>query len=111
MTDDAVFALSRTFVDWEDVDYASYLLARALGLFPNESFQTDAKWVFVTDNPLSRALNRILAALVDARVLEFRDTDDDGQQFRWRVEGAGYELADVNVASEPLGTVTPDWPR
>jgi len=93
MTDDAVFSLSRTLVEWEDVDYAGYVLAQALGLFPNESFR-DAKYVFDGDNPLSRALDRILHLLVEARVLDFRD--DDGNEFRWRVVGAGYELADVD---------------
>lgn len=94
MQADAVFTLSRTLVEWNDVDYASFLLAQSLGLFHNESFQTEAKGVFVTDNPLSRVLDQILELLVEARVLEFRD-EDGAAQFRWRVVGAGYELADA----------------
>jgi hypothetical protein len=91
LPDDAALTLRRTMVEWEDVDYASYLLAQALGLFPEESFQTQAKWVFDMDNPLSRVLDRILDQLVEARVLEFND--EDGKQYRWRVVGPGYELA------------------
>jgi hypothetical protein len=93
LTDDAVFTLSHTLVEWEDVDYAGFVLAQALGLFPNETFR-EAKSVFNMDNPLSRALGRILHLLVEARVLEFRD--EDGNQFRWRVVVPGYELADID---------------
>jgi hypothetical protein len=90
LTSDTVLTLSVTLVDWEDVDYAGYVLAQALGLFPDETFG-EVKWVFDMDNPLSRILDQILTLLVEARVLDRRD--DEGKQFRWRVVGPGYELA------------------
>ncbi len=66
--------------DWNDFDGAAYVLARALGIMDETVvFQTDAKHVFWSNNPLGNALNEMLEQLVVAGVLEKRDD----HQYRW----------------------------
>ena len=78
-------SLAATLSDWTDWDFAAYHLGRALGLFEGQSFNTGAKGVFWTDNPLGNGLHDVLLALVSAEVLERREEPDE--QFRWRVGG------------------------
>lgn len=69
---DATTVLCNSLADWVDLDWASFFLAQALGLFLDEDFYV-IRWMFMTDNLLSSALDRILSVLVESGILEFRD--------------------------------------
>ncbi|MEV4539179.1 hypothetical protein AB0J82_35950 [Asanoa sp. NPDC049518] len=73
-------ALADDLRGWNDWDGAAFKLGRTLGLFQGNTFP-DVKGVFWTDNPLGNGLHDALLALVEAGVLERRDTPDE--QFRW----------------------------
>lgn len=65
-----------------------------LGLFPDAPFMSSVKYVFWSSNPLGDALDDVLQRLVDVGVLEFRDDDDEGRQYRWKLEDEGHSLAE-----------------
>ena len=68
--------------EWTDWDGARMDLAICLGLMTHETnYQTDAKHVFWSNNPVGNMLYNTLQELVKIGVLEFRDEPD--QQFCW----------------------------
>ena len=75
--------LKEALTDWTDWDGAAFELACALGLIKNEPFmfQTHAKHVFWSNNPLGNALHEALQKLVGLGILEEREEPDN--QFRW----------------------------
>jgi hypothetical protein len=80
--------------EWSDADVAEFHLAQVLGLFPDAPFMSAVKYVFWSSNPLGDALDDVLQRLVDVGVLEFRDDDDEGRQYRWKLEDEGHSLAE-----------------
>jgi hypothetical protein len=85
----SVETLRGALQDWTDVDLAEYYTAVALGLIDPERspFQTQAKHVFWTDNPVGNALHQLLETLVSLSVLERRDEPD--LQYRWNAQYRG----------------------
>jgi hypothetical protein len=77
-------SLDSELVDWTDVDLAQYSLGSSIGLFPQRTF-LQAKSVFWTNNAVGDALWKMLHALTDAGVLEYRQEPD--HQFRWSQPG------------------------
>lgn len=75
--------LKAALADWTDVDGAEFELACSLGLIKNEPFmfQTHAKHVFCSNNPLGTALHEFLEKLVVLGILEYCEEPD--QRYRW----------------------------
>jgi hypothetical protein len=69
--------------DWLDWDSAAYWLAVCLGLMEDEPelFETRAKHVFWSNDPVGNMLYAILDQMVAVGLLETRDEPD--KQFRW----------------------------
>jgi catechol 2,3-dioxygenase-like lactoylglutathione lyase family enzyme len=67
----------RTFLtDWTDIDVAAHELARCLGVLPDRSRMSDAKWVYWSNGALGDELVVLLDRLVALGVLEKRDEPD-----------------------------------
>lgn len=73
--------LSKQLEEWEDWDWAAFLVGSHLGIFTESASFTSVKAVFWTDNPLGNALHEMLVLLAAAGVLERRQEPDE--QFRW----------------------------
>jgi hypothetical protein len=75
--------------DWVDWDGAAYWLAITLGLMKDEPglFQTRAKHVFWSANPVGEMLYAMLDQMVAAGILEKRDEPDF--QYRWNQSFCG----------------------
>jgi hypothetical protein len=68
--------------EWTDIDYVAFLLAKSIGLMQLDvRFQTEAKHVFWTDNPVGNTLYSMLRQLAEAEILEFREEPD--LQYKW----------------------------
>ena len=81
--------LREALPDWHDWDGAAYHLAVCLGLMNDEPglFETRAKHVLWSNNPIGNMLYGMLDQLVAAGVLESRDEPD--KQFRWNAAFRG----------------------
>lgn len=67
--------------DWRDLDHLQYEIALRLGVISiDQSFQTDVKWVFWTDNPLGNMLYDMIRALEENGFIE----QNDQLQYRWK---------------------------
>jgi hypothetical protein len=75
--------------EWSDEHYAEMAIAIAFGLMTKEtSYQTDAKYVFNSLNPVGTMLHDFLVSLVRLGVLEHRETDYD-DEYRWNPQFKG----------------------
>lgn len=76
-------SLRRHLAGWHDVDYAEYLLAISIGLVtPEQSFQTDVKWVFWSNNVVENKLRELLDDLVKLGFLE----KNNDLQYRYNLD-------------------------
>jgi hypothetical protein len=70
--------------DWSDSHYAQMEIAKCLGLMDaNTSYQTRAKHVFWTNNPIGTMLNDFLQRLVHLEIVERRDSENFDDEYRW----------------------------
>jgi lactoylglutathione lyase len=76
--------LAAILADWTDVDFAAHALARSLGLMPDQSAMSDAKWVYWSNNPVGSELIVLLDRLTALGFLEKREEPDI--QYRLRPE-------------------------
>ena len=84
--------LHETLGDWTDWDGAAFLLAQSIGLMSSQvRFETEAKHVFWSANPVGCALHNMLKELVAAGVLENRHEPAD--QYRWNHNFVGSWVA------------------
>jgi hypothetical protein len=75
--------LKEALHEWSDEHYAEMAIAIAFGLMTKEtSYQTDAKYVFNSNNPVGNILHDFLISLVQIGVLEHRETEYDNE-YRW----------------------------
>jgi hypothetical protein len=66
---------------WQDMDYAMYDLAIALGVLESGTpYATDAKHVFWSSNELGDMLHDMLTLMVRVGALEY---NKDEMQYRW----------------------------
>ena len=73
--------------DWTDIDWAAYRLAISLGLITEDTkFQTDAKHIFWTNNPVGNALYDTLYMFIDIGVIEI---NEDRDKVRWNKDFVG----------------------
>jgi len=94
-----LLCLRDALASWTDRDVAAFLLARALGVLdPQLTFQTDAKYVFWTDNKLGASLDQFLRQLADLGALEF---DEEREQFRWNAQFSWKELSLKKLSNDP----------
>jgi hypothetical protein len=68
--------LAASLADWTDADSAAHALARSLGLMPDVSAMSDAKWVYWSNNPLGNELIALLDRLTVLGFLEKREEPD-----------------------------------
>jgi hypothetical protein len=74
-------SLKHYLKDWRDIDNLQYEIALRLGVISiDQSFQTDVKWVFWTDNPLGNMLYDIISSLEESGFIE----QNDILQYRWK---------------------------
>lgn len=69
--------------DWTDMDYAAHKLAIHLGVIPVTGlteFATKYKWLYWTNNPVSKSLYDSLSAMAAANILVF---DEDLMKYKW----------------------------
>ena len=80
--------LKEKLTDWTDTDVAEYHLAIALGLMTEAtSFQTDAKHVFWTNNPVGTMIHAMVELLAKEGILQVHPDDD--LCFRWNQDFRG----------------------
>ena len=79
---DMTMTLKEKLNDWTDLDVAQYELSLVLGIFtPEQSFQSELKHVFWSNNPTGNMLYNMILDLVERGYLEF---DEDEYRVRWK---------------------------
>lgn len=78
----------RLTTHWQDFDGALFDLAVVLGIV-KEDQEPYPRWLFVSNNPIAVALDRILFELVDVGAIEI----NDDHQYRWN--------SDFNALNDP----------
>lgn len=87
-------SLKEVLKDWTDFDVAAHQLGLDIGLFtPEETFSTDLKWVFWSNNPAGEMLYRMLRLMAETEVLE---RDEESMQYRWK-EGVTAQTLDKDA--------------
>jgi hypothetical protein len=77
--------------EWAEWDEAGWSIAMHLGLLPpGVSYQTEAKHVFWTSNPLWDAIHDVLDAMVRVGALEY---EPEEQRWRARPEYAWHDAS------------------
>ena len=76
--------------EWSDSHYAQMEIAKCLGLMDaNTNYQTSAKHVFWSNNPIGTMLHEWLQRLVQLGILERRDSEDFDGEYRWNPDFKG----------------------
>ena len=93
-------SLAAFLVDWTDMDVAAHDLARALGILPERSTMSDAKWVYWSNNLLGNKLVDLLDSLTAVGFLEKRNEPD----FQYRIAPEFRSRLDVEKVWQHFAT-------
>jgi multicopper oxidase len=89
--------LKRLLTNWSDFDAAQRAIAICFGLMTADTPALNVKWVFWTDNPISRMLTQTLNALVESGVLETNEDEQFRSQFPFSADNPGLWMFHCHV--------------
>lgn len=104
MTEDRT-ELGELLAEWQDYDYAGYLLGKVVGVFPEHQTFSSVKRMFWMDGyPLGEMLVDMLDRMAAAGVLL---KDEDDLRYQWNPVPPDLALTRADIEARSPGTGSP----